>query len=969
MATLQTEKLRSWAVLQMLLSGSVLCTAFGQRRLSDSTECSAPCQPSQFKALPLVALCGGGGCTVEDDILKGKSRLFMQLPVNSSGIRVEMTTRQTDQDLQLVDPTTGTCVAGAVGDTCSDGGRPANAGTGCTDETDYCIAYEGMNWYFTGDKQLAPVLEKLALEGSVTQLLSVWVEAPSGGALQVQVRNDPILPCPDQLPGCVPCEQYDRCGEFDKKICDGSAVVLCEATTLTTTTGTTTSVTITSSTSTSKTSSTTLSSTVTTKTATTTSTTATRTSTATTTISSTSYTATTSRTATLTSTTASTSTTGSSKTSTQTFTASTTTTISLTVTSTVVSSTSTSSTTSAETSTRTSRTTSSFTISTSVTTSQTETRTFTETTTSTTRTRTTSSSRTSSSTVSATTTVTGTATSTSETSTSQTSTWTTSASTTSTSRTATSTTTKSMTSTETGTTSTVTMTATTSMSTTVTSSTSATTSSSLTSFTMTTTLTSTLTTSKTETQTTVTTTSSTVSTTSVTTSISSTTVTTTTVTTTTETTTTMTSTTSSTTETCGCCASCGMGALPPALSVADDDGAVALSVAVPVVLVLILLVVLLAGWLCHRKKHQEVHLFPYPVAEPPADPPKIPQRDARVGTDEDCRDLQELRELKLQNQSLVVEISDLRHQLSVAKQAAAEPAALLESQRAKQEVLTASWSRRQVRLQAKITHLQTILQHMIYHATELARAVQGDCANQGKLHQQVAVVMQRIRTLQEELSSPPQPDASTAADSPCSPSQGYQTTLQPSPPHSTMQEPVTIQEPVALDHEPSTCRSAADKPPPETARPVAQEVAGAAGASASSAPAPFKVAFRSRASASANAAVSSEFEPAFEASPADTRLAAAAAYVQDHGVPFLPLLPSHVGQYPERSRLGAADPVRENQQDLRSLRDRLLRRHNMSPHRWNDRFRTMSQRTAERGFRADGAQQVLERRMRQASLE
>ena len=27
---------------------------------------------------------------------------------------------------------------------------------------------------------------------------------------EVQVRNDPILPCPDQLPGCVPCEQYDR---------------------------------------------------------------------------------------------------------------------------------------------------------------------------------------------------------------------------------------------------------------------------------------------------------------------------------------------------------------------------------------------------------------------------------------------------------------------------------------------------------------------------------------------------------------------------------------------------------------------------------------------------------------------------------------------------------------------------------------------------------------------------------------
>ena len=47
----------------------------------------------------------------QDDILKGKSRLFMKLPVNSTGIRVEMRTLQTDQDLQLVDPATGSLLA------------------------------------------------------------------------------------------------------------------------------------------------------------------------------------------------------------------------------------------------------------------------------------------------------------------------------------------------------------------------------------------------------------------------------------------------------------------------------------------------------------------------------------------------------------------------------------------------------------------------------------------------------------------------------------------------------------------------------------------------------------------------------------------------------------------------------------------------------------------------------------------
>ena len=53
----------------------------------------------------------------------------MQIPVNSSGIRVEMTTRQTDQDLQLVDPSAGSLsadstamhgLAGPVGNTTAD---------------------------------------------------------------------------------------------------------------------------------------------------------------------------------------------------------------------------------------------------------------------------------------------------------------------------------------------------------------------------------------------------------------------------------------------------------------------------------------------------------------------------------------------------------------------------------------------------------------------------------------------------------------------------------------------------------------------------------------------------------------------------------------------------------------------------------------------------------------------------------
>ncbi|CAE7555217.1 unnamed protein product [Symbiodinium natans] len=969
-------------VVLWVLSSRLLLTTANPRRLSDSTECNAPCQPGQFKALPLVALCGGGGCTVEDDILKGKSRLFMQLPVGSSGIRVEMTTRQTDQDLQLVDPGTGVCVAGAVGDTCPDGGRPANAGTGCTDENDFCVSYAGMNWYFSGDKQLAPVLEKLSLQGNVTQLLSVWVEAPSGGELQVQVRNDPISPCPDQLPGCLPCEQYDRCGVFDKKICDGSAVVLCEATTQTTSTSTQTSVTATSSTSSSRTSSTTFSSTVTTKTATRTSTSATTTSTATSTISSTSHTRTTTLTKTSTSTTASRTSTGSSTTTTLTSTVvSSTTSASSTITSSL-STTTTMNSETTETTSQTSVTTSSLTLTTSTSTSHTQTQTHTATTSSTTRTMTSSSSLTSSTTASGTTTETISSTFTSKTSTSRSSTSTTSASTTRTSTTSTSTTSTSTTSrsttsltgtaTATASTTSITFTGSTSITATTTSSTSSTTTSttsstSLTSYTHTATATMTFTTSLTVSQTTLTSTSSTFSTTSATITSSSTTITTTTVTHTSSTSTTTTS-----TGTCGCCELCSLGAPPAAmLAASDDDTSTALSVAVPVMLVLLLLMLLLTGWLCKRRKKQDgkgSELFPFPAVDASVD--DVPKRHAKVGPDEaSFQDSQELFELKRRNQSLLAELSGLRVELATAKGAAAESAALLESRRAQEEAMAASWNRRQVRLQTKVQHLQALLQYMVYHATELARVVQGDCAQKGKLHHQVAVVMQRIRWLQDELASPAHPEA--AAETPASLACTGAEPAEPSPPspRSPAREPVTVVlQPAAGSAAVSpTCEEFPPQPADPSPAPLAPPallLAETKRTSAGSEPEPFSVAFRPRAARPAP-----DLESAFTSTASGTRLAAAAGYAQDHGAPFLPLLPSHVGHSPARTPPEAADPLRENQQDLRSLRDKLLRRHNLSPQTWNDRFRTLGQWTTERGIRLDEAQQALERRIRRASLE
>lgn len=391
----------------------------------------------------------------------------------------------------------------------------------------------------------------------------------------------------------------------------------------------------------------------------------------------------------------------------------------------------------------------------------------------------------------------------------------------------------------------------------------------------------------------------------------------------------------------------------------EDNSAVALSVVVPVILVLLILMVLMVGWVCKRCKAQEMEpteFFSFPAMDTSDANDK---RHVKVGPDDDpvdSEDPQELLELRKRNQSLLAELSSLRVELAAAKKAAAEPAAALESHRAKQEVMIASWRHEHVQLQGKVHHLQSLLQYMIHHATELARIVQGDCAQQGKLHHQVAAVMQRIRGLQDELASPAHQQA-VAAETPPSRSRLGIVEPTPSSPRSLVQEPVAValQEPLSMSGSsavfPENVSKAPDPPPPPPPPAPAVEETPFTSAQLQ--------AFRQRAAA----------RQALAASTASaTRLAAAAAQAQDHGAPFLPLLPSHV-QSPPRSGAEGADNARENEQDLRSLRDKLSRRHNLSPQTWNERFRTLGQWTTERGLQLEEAQQALQRRLRRASLE
>ncbi|CAJ1417661.1 unnamed protein product [Effrenium voratum] len=130
-------------------------------QLRTSTTCSIPCKPGEFKADPLVVLCGGGRCTAEVTLGKGKDRTMITLPVGTKGVELKIDADD-DMDIELQDASDGHCIAGAR---CT--GASFEAVEGCANPTDYCLQYEGMSWYFTGDRQEAPVVEELKTQGRV----------------------------------------------------------------------------------------------------------------------------------------------------------------------------------------------------------------------------------------------------------------------------------------------------------------------------------------------------------------------------------------------------------------------------------------------------------------------------------------------------------------------------------------------------------------------------------------------------------------------------------------------------------------------------------------------------------------------------------------------------------------------------------------------------------------------------------
>ncbi|CAJ1327113.1 unnamed protein product [Effrenium voratum] len=102
-------------------------------QLRTSTTCSIPCKPGEFKADPLVVLCGGGRCTAEVTLGKGKDRTMITLPVGTKGVELKIDADD-DMDIELQDASDGHCIAGAR---CT--GASFEAVEGCANPTDYCL--------------------------------------------------------------------------------------------------------------------------------------------------------------------------------------------------------------------------------------------------------------------------------------------------------------------------------------------------------------------------------------------------------------------------------------------------------------------------------------------------------------------------------------------------------------------------------------------------------------------------------------------------------------------------------------------------------------------------------------------------------------------------------------------------------------------------------------------------------------
>mmetsp|Transcript_49497 Transcript_49497/g.105826 ORF Transcript_49497/g.105826 Transcript_49497/m.105826 type:complete len:888 (+) Transcript_49497:61-2724(+) len=180
-----------------------------------STTTPATCSSSQWQPSPVVMNCGGGSGSLPVQLQKGQTTNIWSLPIGASNVFFQMTANA-DLDIKLFDDDSNTCIVGF----------------GCTyasscSSADYCIAYEDMSIYFSGDDMWQPISETIAISGALTRRMTLKVKSYAAEAGAFSFSYGPASSCPDVLPGCSQCSSYAGCTSSERPACDGSSAVIC----------------------------------------------------------------------------------------------------------------------------------------------------------------------------------------------------------------------------------------------------------------------------------------------------------------------------------------------------------------------------------------------------------------------------------------------------------------------------------------------------------------------------------------------------------------------------------------------------------------------------------------------------------------------------------------------------------------------------------------------------------------------
>jgi len=159
------------------------------------------------KGVIVFSTCTAWTGNSEFNMIQGSETFITDIPADTNDLQISLTS-EVDIDLQLF-----------VGDVCV-------AGYGCENPDESTFKYNGMWITFSGDDRSAPVVETISIPRT-TDALKLLVKAYATGAGEVTYSWSSIDPCPADLSGCLPCDDYPGCKDGLVPICPSGDLPAC----------------------------------------------------------------------------------------------------------------------------------------------------------------------------------------------------------------------------------------------------------------------------------------------------------------------------------------------------------------------------------------------------------------------------------------------------------------------------------------------------------------------------------------------------------------------------------------------------------------------------------------------------------------------------------------------------------------------------------------------------------------------